>query len=432
MIPMAVTAAVTSFFSFVLGYLVYRQNPGKKENTLFLLMSLFLGTWGAVAVFAYSAPDLPRFIVLYRAGFIFQMLYLGTFLFFAMIITGYTPRRSRRAYLVYVPCVAAIVFFFAGTGTHDDYFQIGQMWCFSRRYFSTALLCPAAVWITYYAAAGLLYFRRAVRSTIVAERRLFTILGGLVVAILVATLLEGIVFPAAFDTPSVGPDLLFKFAWLLCVGLLVDRHHFMTSPEKLEDIALTEFPEYAIFVLDEGCTIRKTNREASILLSIDPEKLQGTHIGAIIPSGERLFGEIEKLRANGTASLAGIVDIKHNGTSRMLMDLKISPLHDRSRSITGFIIIGRPVQEKRHLEMIFNLTGREIEIIEEILRGQTNGKMAKSLGISERTVKSHLTHIFGKLGVQNRIQLYALLKKNHFISEHVAEKNLLILQNVRN
>ena len=294
------------------------------------------------------------------------------------------------------------------------------------------MLCAAAVWITYYAASGVLYFRGAVRSKVVVERNLFMILGGLVAAILVATLLEGLIFPAAFDIPSVGPDLLFKFAWLLCVGLLVDRYHFMIAPEKLEDIALTEFPEYAVLVLDEGCTIRKTNREASLLLSVAPEELQGKHIGTIVRSGERLFGEIEKLRANGTASLAGVVDIHCNGTSGLLMDLKILPLHGKGRYIAGFIVIGKAIREKRHVEMVFHLTRREVEVIEQILLGQTNGKAAKSLGISERTVKSHLTHIFGKLGVQNRIQLYSLLKKNHFISEHVADRNLLVLQNIRN
>jgi len=51
------------------------------------------------------------------------------------------------------------------------------------------------------------------------------------------------------------------------------------------------------------------------------------------------------------------------------------------------------------------LTDREIEIAREIARGRSNKEIAGDLGIAERTVKSHLTVIFEKLGVRDRLQL---------------------------
>ena len=50
------------------------------------------------------------------------------------------------------------------------------------------------------------------------------------------------------------------------------------------------------------------------------------------------------------------------------------------------------------------LTGREIEILAHVARGRSNKEIGSALHISEATVKTHLVHIFGKLGVQDRTE----------------------------
>jgi len=60
----------------------------------------------------------------------------------------------------------------------------------------------------------------------------------------------------------------------------------------------------------------------------------------------------------------------------------------------------------------FNLTPRELEIIRAIVDGQPNKEIASHLGIREPTVKHHLTSIFDKLGVSNRLEL-ALFAIHH-------------------
>lgn len=48
------------------------------------------------------------------------------------------------------------------------------------------------------------------------------------------------------------------------------------------------------------------------------------------------------------------------------------------------------------------LSPREIELLRALATGSTNKQLAKSLFISEATVKTHLVHIYSKLGVDNR------------------------------
>jgi DNA-binding NarL/FixJ family response regulator len=45
---------------------------------------------------------------------------------------------------------------------------------------------------------------------------------------------------------------------------------------------------------------------------------------------------------------------------------------------------------------------RELEVLALVARGMTNRAVARALSISEATVKTHLVHVFGKLGVDDR------------------------------
>jgi two-component system nitrate/nitrite response regulator NarL len=48
------------------------------------------------------------------------------------------------------------------------------------------------------------------------------------------------------------------------------------------------------------------------------------------------------------------------------------------------------------------LTTREQQVLNEVMQGWSNKQIAENLGITEITVKSHLMHLFPKLGAKNR------------------------------
>ncbi len=57
------------------------------------------------------------------------------------------------------------------------------------------------------------------------------------------------------------------------------------------------------------------------------------------------------------------------------------------------------------------LTSRELEVLRLVVRGARNGEIGQSLGISVKTVETHLTSIYGKLGVQSRAEAIAQAQK---------------------
>jgi DNA-binding NarL/FixJ family response regulator len=58
-----------------------------------------------------------------------------------------------------------------------------------------------------------------------------------------------------------------------------------------------------------------------------------------------------------------------------------------------------------HPENGAGLTAREREVAELISLGASNKEIADRLGITERTVKAHLTSVFQKLHLSSRLQL---------------------------
>lgn len=88
-------------------------------------------------------------------------------------------------------------------------------------------------------------------------------------------------------------------------------------------------------------------------------------------------------------------------------------------SVTGLVDTFRAhlvdTQERR-----FGLSRRELEITTAVTTGFTNKEIAHRCGISEETVKHHLTKIYGKVGVSNRLEL-ALFAISQRLVKPIAE-----------
>jgi len=58
------------------------------------------------------------------------------------------------------------------------------------------------------------------------------------------------------------------------------------------------------------------------------------------------------------------------------------------------------------------LTAREREVLELIAQGLDNAQIAARLELSEKTVRNNITHIFDKIGVENRSQAIVLARES--------------------
>ncbi len=82
--------------------------------------------------------------------------------------------------------------------------------------------------------------------------------------------------------------------------------------------------------------------------------------------------------------------------------------HERSQLLCELHATSAPPSAHRVLAER-GLSPREIEVLALIARGKSNPEVGDILGISSRTVKKHLEHVFGKLGVNSRTAAAACL-----------------------
>jgi DNA-binding NarL/FixJ family response regulator len=70
-----------------------------------------------------------------------------------------------------------------------------------------------------------------------------------------------------------------------------------------------------------------------------------------------------------------------------------------------------PAEEKR----LAQLTERELEVLQLIATGLSNGEIAAKLFLSEATVKTHFTRIASKLGLRDRVQAVVFSYENGLV-----------------
>ncbi|CAN5190856.1 hypothetical protein BH10PSE7_BH10PSE7_12750 [soil metagenome] len=73
-------------------------------------------------------------------------------------------------------------------------------------------------------------------------------------------------------------------------------------------------------------------------------------------------------------------------------------------------------QNGRGFEIATSLTAKELEVLGELVKGQSNKTIAGNLNIKENTVKIHIRNLLKKLGVSNRTEAVVVAQKHRLIN----------------
>jgi DNA-binding NarL/FixJ family response regulator len=79
-----------------------------------------------------------------------------------------------------------------------------------------------------------------------------------------------------------------------------------------------------------------------------------------------------------------------------------------TRRVIAEFVKGRGPKPRAHFPRLEDLTARELEVLQLIARGLSNAEIAKTLFVSETTVKTHVARILMKLGLRDRVQVVVL------------------------
>ena len=120
------------------------------------------------------------------------------------------------------------------------------------------------------------------------------------------------------------------------------------------------------------------------------------------------FGDESRIIAALDAGAQGYL-LKHTEPDALVEAVRsanagLAPLDPRA----GRALLNR----QRERQIRAELSQREREVLELVTQGLANKQIARRLGISERTVKAHLTNIFQRIGVTDRTQAALWAERN--------------------
>jgi DNA-binding CsgD family transcriptional regulator/PAS domain-containing protein len=211
-----------------------------------------------------------------------------------------------------------------------------------------------------------------------------------------------------------GITQFYVLIWIAGIFYSMVKYRFMTlTPQAISTDILSNIDE-AVVLLDRDLRILAVNNRVNEIIKSD-KKLVKEPLSVLISEYEIIEREFHSFKRNNNFSFSIRVSFKCSDGSSMLMESICKSISDKFGDLIGFLIISKEVKELKQLQDIYRITSREAIIIQSVIAGKTNHRISEEMSITERTVKSHITNIFNKLGVDNRVQLIILLKEFNLI-----------------
>lgn len=177
-----------------------------------------------------------------------------------------------------------------------------------------------------------------------------------------------------------------------------------------------------VIVVSENGTILQTNRsaqtmfqDADMVCSVNNRISSGNSTAARL-----LLNAIAATAKGGSAAMTSI-GINASGPKSGVAIANVLPLAHAgidaasipSAKAVVFVTCAQSLSEPRVdlFATLFDFTAAETRVVELLMRGNTSVEAARALGITETTVRTHLTRIFSKTGVSRQTELIALMHK---------------------
>jgi PAS domain S-box-containing protein len=177
--------------------------------------------------------------------------------------------------------------------------------------------------------------------------------------------------------------------------------------EVLEDVSV---PSYAI---DRDGTVRWLNRAARRLVG-DVVGQQFTTV--VAPEHQAKAREEFARKLRGTPVTDFEIEIVDNHGRRVVAEISSVPL-GRKHQMCGVFGLAQPRRVYERAAPAHPLTPRQAEVLELLAEGASTHQIASELHLSRETVRNHIRHILGALGVHSRLEAVAVASRTGLLHD---------------
>jgi len=404
-----IDSLLLSAVALALGAYALRQDPRSGLNRLLLLICLCFVVRNTTALLAFAAlKEREEIVALFKANFLFHAIIFSMNLHFFLLLRGKKGPPAWALALVYLPMLALSL---AAILDHERFvrfaFRDGE-WRIALPPRAGRAWFRAYTWTTllYLTATMLAALRSLLRAATRRERRQALILicgfSAYFASQAALPLLRRATAPSLLVYP------LFAYILSLCYATL--RYRFLAPrPSPMTEELIAHIGD-AVFLLDRDFAVAHANPAAERILAAPSGTVEGRPFPSLAREGGKVAEVLASFQAGPELSL-GLRLAFARGEDEAAAACYLSKVKDRFADLVGILVIARELPGRKEFQGLYRITGRELEVVDRILAGETNQSIGASLGISERTVEAHCLHVYAKLDVRNKAELVKLCAK---------------------
>jgi diguanylate cyclase len=218
--------------------------------------------------------------------------------------------------------------------------------------------------------------------------------------------------PLLVSYKSIGLTPVLFSVYFTGIYIAIFKYRFLSLTPELISNELVENIDEAVILFDCNLNLIFLNKKAKELSEKSGKEKE--YFTEYFDKNVHIKNRIIQMIKGGNDTITLKHIITGEDSKKKLMDAYFSVVRDRFKDKLGVIMIGRELKGLETFINKYSITERELEIIEKIISGEKNKDIAKSLDITERTVKMHTGNIYQKLNVENRIQMINVINEYEF------------------
>ncbi|MGQ5290452.1 LuxR C-terminal-related transcriptional regulator [Pectobacterium actinidiae] len=197
-------------------------------------------------------------------------------------------------------------------------------------------------------------------------------------------------------------------------ALVVDDHPLVASGIAHFLNTHCQFKKTYVVTTEESCYRHIMDNGPPFLLVIDFWLSSGTAL-KLLKEVKQLYPEVRLLVVSGDENNDLWLKVRQAGGHGFVLKNEPPELFFRAVSALRKYQTWFPMDNKETINNAnvylqkFNLTPRQMDVLNMMVRGLPNKKIALQLSISEPTVKEHISNILKKFGVNSRVEAITLI-----------------------
>lgn len=406
-------SAVSSFWiAFLLGTSVVLAEPRSPSHRAFFCMSLSYALWSLLGGMVFSARSSAELWLWFRIAATAGILFVSSCPWFALALTRRTVPWYGYA-LVFGPSLPVHVRNWTSFFIFESAERVGTHWVFEPAW--------GSFWAWYWIANAylmggtfifiLVHWSR--RTSLRRERRQARLLAiAMGVYLLSSGPFDYLVSPA-LHLPPMSP--LYFLAFMVAAFVAIVRYRMLSITHTTASKDILESLDLAIVLTTMDARIVGYNRCAAELLA-GGRPLAGLTTDDAFGPDEAIPSGFRALRSGLRSEFACFLNVDGKSGSTTL-EVSAQVVRDRFGDAIGVLLTGHPIRDVDRFRVRYRITRREWQTIECLLAGASNRAAAVSLGVTVRTVKAHVSSIYQKLGVTNRMGLLGVLRRSGVLED---------------